>query len=206
MLTNLINYIQTDAVVLGRAINHLFWDLVDEAEDTRSRFRTHLELTRTREREARQYERLGFIGFSLLREQIPVEPTPETSRILTGIEQLHAEQQRLRNLAGAKPAGEGIPFPWRRLERLLQSGEWVVHMRMLPVSSPWCGRPMNAERPAGLCLAILRGETFQPFTPDTIGAPGDLLIILAPAPSRLAWDQWILRGVASEPGDAVSVP
>jgi hypothetical protein len=200
MLNYIITLIHAETVVIGRAINQMFWEIADDAQRTRSRIRTHRELRRLSDLETADYERLGQIGFSLLQDQISVDRTPEISMISTEIEQLRAEYQRQRNVLDAQLAGEALPFSWRRLERWVESGEWVVHAKILPDSSPWCGRSMSAERPAGVCLAIKRGENLRAVTPDTIAAPGDLMIILAPAASVPAWDRWILHGSASTAG------
>jgi hypothetical protein len=178
----------------------MFWEVVEEAQQSRSRFRTHRELVRLRERETARYTELGVIGFALLREQISVERTPETSRILTEIERLHAEQARQRRSAGHhQPLEQTLPLSWRRLERFVQTGEWSVQIHVLPESSPWCGRPMNAAHPPGLCLAIKRGDAVHPFTPEAIGVAGDRLIIVAPASCISAWDDWVLRGQPRSP-------
>lgn len=199
-MNNLINFIYDDAVVAGRAISQMFWEVVEEAQHSRSRLRTHRELARVRERETARYTQLGAIGFALLREQISVERTPETSRILAEIEQLHAEQERQRRSPSHQPLQQTLPFSWRHLERFVETGEWRVHIHVLPESSPWCGRPMNAEHPPGLCLAIKRGDAVHAFTPDAIGVAGDLLIIVAPAASVSAWDGWVVRGQPPSPG------
>lgn len=197
-MTNLINYLVDDIVVLGHAVNRIFWDVVDEAQQSRSRFRHHRVLTRLAERETGQYERLGRMGLELLRDGIPVERTPETSLVLAEIDRLQAEQRRLRDRYGSTLSETATPFPWRRLERAVHTGEWVIHVTALPDSSPWCGRPMTGRPPAGVCFAIKRGPSIQPVTPDTVGLGGDLLMILSPAANVSDWDRWMLQGAAEE--------
>lgn len=194
-MNKLINNIADDVVVISRAINQIFWEVVDEAQHTRSRLRIRREILRLSEQERALYEQLGQVGFDLLRERISVERTPEASQMLVEIEQQQIEQQRLRNLSDATALFEDPPFPWYRLMRLLETGEWTIHLQVLPESSPWCGRQMMV-RPltGGLCLAIKRGDATQPFTPNTVCLGGDLFVIVAPASSILVWNQWIVDG------------
>jgi hypothetical protein len=179
-------------------MNSIFWDVVDEAQQTRSRLRFRRELTRLAERETAQYERLSHMGFELLHDGIGIERTPETSQVLTEIDRLQAEQHELLARPDAKHLQTATPFPWHRLEKVLHTGEWVIHVQTLPDSSPWCGRPMIGRPAAGLCLAFKRGYSVEPFTPDTICLGGDLLLILSPAANVSDWDRWMLQGSSSQ--------
>lgn len=205
-MNNLIDYIQNDLVVVGRSMKQLFWGIVEEAQRTRLRLRAHHELSRLHDRENFQYQRLGHLGFSLFRDQVPVVPGPETAQILAEVGRLRAEQQRRKNLPDLTPQSEVPPFPWRRLESLIESGDWVVDVRILPETSPWCGRPMSDRHPPGVCLAVQRGESVQPWTAHTTALPGDALIIAAPASSASAWDGWIAWGTDEVAGSPVTGP
>jgi hypothetical protein len=134
------------------------------------------------------------MGFELLQDHLAVERTPKTLSFLAEIDRLRDEQHRLRRRPDAKYLETPTPFPWHRLEKVLESGEWVIHTRILPDSSPWCGRPMLTRSAAGVCFALKRGEAILPVAPDTVWVSGDLLMILSPVGSVSAWDRWILYG------------
>jgi hypothetical protein len=202
-MTNIINSISDDVVSLGHAITRIFWEVVDEAQQTRSRLRLRRELTRLAERETEHYEQLGKMGFELLHDGVVLEPTPQTSSVLVEIERLQAEQGRLLHGRDAKILEAATPFSWGRLQRALQAGEWVIHITALPDSSPWCGRRMTGGSPAGLCFGIQRGHSIQPVMPDTVCLPGDFLMILSPAANVSDWDRWILQGSADQAGEAL---
>ena len=200
-MNKLINSLVDDIAVLGFTMNRIFWEVVDEAQQTRSRLRLGRELTRLAERETSQYERLGHMGFEFIRDGIALERTPETSVILSEIDRLQAEQRRLRDRRDPKSLETVTPFPWRRLERALYTGGWVIHTEFLPDSSPRCGRPMGGEAPAGLCLAVKRGHAIHPVTPDSVWLGGDLLIILSPAENVSDWSRWMRQGPSNQAGN-----
>ena len=190
----MINSLASDMVAFGYALNRIFWDVVDETHQTRSRLRLRQGLSRLAEQQTHQYERLGRMGFELLRDGVAVERTPETAKVLSEIDRLQADQGRFLERRGANLSENRSPFPWQRLERGLRSGDSVVHVTALPDSSPWCGRPMASGAPAGVCIAFRRGRTIRPMTPETTCVGGDLLIVLSPAASVPDWDRWLTSG------------
>jgi hypothetical protein len=193
-MNNLINAVSNNIEIIARSFSQIFWEIADEAQQTRSRLRLQKELERLTERETAQYQQLGHMGFELLQDRLAIERTPKTLRFLAEIDRLRDEQHRLRRRPDAKYLETPTPFPWHRLEKVLESGEWVIHTRTLPDSSPWCGRPMMTRSAAGVCFALKRGDSVLPVAPDTVCLSGDLLMILSPVGSVSAWDRWIVYG------------
>jgi len=200
-MNNLLNNITDDVALLGHTVRRLFWEIVDETQQTRSRIRLRRELASLAERETSQYERLGQMGVELLQDGIAVARTLETSLILAEIDRLQGEQRRLMDPPEAKFQETAAPFPWHRIERALHTGEWVIHVKSLSDSSPWCGRPMTGEPAVGLCLAVKRGDSIQAVTPDTVCLGGDLLMILSPASYVSDWDRWMQQGPVMQAGE-----
>lgn len=193
-MNKLLNLVTNNVEVIARSLGQIFWEVADETQQARSRLRLQKELDRLAEQETAQYQRLGRMGFQLLQDHLTVERTPETSAVLAEIDHLRDEQHRLRRRPDAKHLAMPTPFPWHRLEKVLESGEWVIHTTTLPDSSPWCGRPMASRPVPGVCFALKRGDAILPLAPDTVWLSGDLLMILCPVGSVSAWDRWILFG------------
>lgn len=193
-LNNIAKNIADDCTTFAGAMEKMFWEVIAEAQQTRSRRRLRRELARLEEQETTHTQRLGQLGFQLLRDGIAVQPTPDTFKTLTELDRLRAEQRRLSMLFEARDP-DASPVSWRRLEDALQTGEIVVHFTSLPDSSPWCGRSMDTRGVPGLCVAFKRtGQAVQPFTSETTCRGGDLLIILSPAASVSMWERWIAHG------------
>lgn len=194
LLNTIVNNVTDDCLVFAESLKRMFWEVADQAERTRSRQRHRRELARLGEQETAEYRQLGLIGFQLLRDQVAVRPTSDTSRTLAELDRLRLEQRRRAALPEAKEP-ETPPVFWRRMEESLQTGELVINYIPVPDSSPWCGRSMTARPAAGLCFAFKRGgQAIQPFTPNTICLAGDMLIVLSPATTAAAWDRWIMDG------------
>lgn len=200
-MNKLINMVSSNIEIITRSFSQILWEIADETQQARSRLRLQKELERLTERETGQYQQLGHMGFELLRDHLAVERTPKTVMFLAEIERLRNEQHRLRRRPDAKYLETPTPFPWHRLEKVLESGEWVIHTKTLPDSSPWCGRSMMTRPAAGVCLALKRGDSILPVAPDTVWMGGDLLMILSPAGSVLAWDRWIVSGSSNTDDD-----
>ncbi|MFZ5862951.1 MAG: TrkA C-terminal domain-containing protein [Nitrospirota bacterium] len=82
----------------------------------------------------------------------------------------------------------------RRLARIIGTGSWRIHPVPITQESPWRGGTLTGDMPTGICLAVRRDQSLQPFTPDWRFLDGDVLLVLAPPTCYSDWDQWIANG------------
>lgn len=191
-----------DISVLAHACREILWEVADLAEDVRSQMKGRRDAARLAAREQGLHERMGRAAHALLSDGVSIERTPDFNAMLAELGQLATRQRNRMHGAHSEQAPLSPSVSVRRLTRALQAGDWRVHTMAIEASSPWLGKTLDEEPPAGLCLAVQRDRTLFPFSADWTFQQADLLLVLAPVSHLALWENWMAKG-STDYGDAL---
>jgi hypothetical protein len=172
-----------------RAFREAFWELADRAERTRARLRVRREQAALARREAVICGQLGRMGFALMEDGVSLIRTPEVAVLIEDIGRLAADQQQKeRRLAGE--LSEMAGFDWRRLSQQFEAGECVLTQIRVAPDAPGCGRSLTTNTPAGLCVAVKRGDELRQVSGGLTCRPDDILFVATPTSAVPQWESW----------------
>ncbi|OGW62529.1 MAG: hypothetical protein A2638_05945 [Nitrospirae bacterium RIFCSPHIGHO2_01_FULL_66_17] len=172
-----------------RAFREAFWELADRAERTRARLRVRREQAALARREAVICGQLGRMGFALMEDGVSLIRTPEVAALIEDIGRLAADQQQKeRRLAGE--LSEMAGFDWRRLSQQFEAGECVLTQICVAPDAPGCGRSLTTNTPAGLCVAVKRGDELRQVSGGLTCRPDDILFVATPTSAVPQWESW----------------
>jgi hypothetical protein len=190
-----------DASVLAHACREILWEVADLAEDVRSQMKSRRDLARIAEREQGLYEQIGRTAHALLSDGVSIERTPDFSAMLADLSRLASQRRNRMRVPDSAHIPLSPSVSVRRLTRALQAGDWRVHTVALEASSPWIGKTLDRDPPAGFCLAVQREHTLFPYSADWTFQQADLLLVLAPVSDLELWDNWIAQGSTNLVGE-----
>jgi hypothetical protein len=172
-----------------RAFREAFWELADRAERTRARLRVRREQAALARREAVICGQLGRMGFALMEDGVSLIRTPEVAALIEDIGRMAADQQQKeRRLAGELSAM--ADFDWRRLSQQFEAGECVLTQIRVAPDAPGCGRSLTTDTPAGLCVAVKRGDELRQISGGLTCRPDDILFVATPTCAIPQWESW----------------
>ena len=188
-MTNIPRYLLDEASDFLRAFREAFWELADRAERTRARLRVRREQAALARREAVICGQLGRMGFALMEDGVSLIRTPEVAALIEDIGRLAADQQQKeRRLAGE--LSEMAGFDWRRLSQQFEAGECVLTQIRVAPDAPGCGRSLTTNTPAGLCVAVKRGDELRQVSGGLTCRPDDILFVATPTSAVPQWESW----------------
>jgi len=188
-MTNIPRYLLDEASDFLRAFREAFWELADRAERTRARLRVRREQAALARREAVICGQLGRMGFALMEDGVSLIRTPEVAALIEDIGRLAADQQQKeRRLAGE--LSEMAGFDWRRLSQQFEAGECVLTQICVAPDAPGCGRSLTTNTPAGLCVAVKRGDELRQVSGGLTCRPDDILFVATPTSAVPQWESW----------------
>lgn len=188
-MINLTRYLLDETSDFLRAFREAFWELADRAERTRARLRVRREQAALAHREAVIYGQLGRMGFALVEDGVSLIRTPEVAALIEDIGRLMADrQQKERRLAGE--LSEMAGFDWRRLSQQFEAGECVITQIRVAPDAPGCGRSLTTDTPAGLCVAVKRGNELRQVSGGLTCRPDDILFVATPTSAVPQWESW----------------
>ena len=188
-MTNITRYLLDEASDFLRAFREAFWELADRAERTRARLRVRREQAALARREAVICGQLGRMGFALLEDGVSLIRTPEVAALIEDMRRLAADQQQKeRRLAGE--LSEMAGFDWRRLSQQFEAGECVLTQIRVAPDAPGCGRSLTTNTPAGLCVAVKRGDELRQVSGGLTCRPDDILFVATPTSAVPQWESW----------------
>lgn len=155
----------------------------------RARLRVRREQGALARREASIHRRLGRMGFDLIEDGVSLVRTPEIAALIEEIGRLAADQKRTEHrLAGELSETSG--FDWRRLSRQIESGACALTLIHVAPDAPGCGRSLTIDTPAGLCIAVKRGDELRQVSADVTCRPDDILFVVTPTSAIPQWEVW----------------
>ena len=188
-MTNIPRYLLDETSDFLRAFREAFWELADRAERTRARLRVRREQAALVRREAVICGQLGRMGFALLEDGVSLIRTPEVAALIEDIGRMAADQQQKeRRLAGE--LSEMAGFDWRRLSQQFEAGECVLTQIRVAPDAPGCGRSLTTNTPAGLCVAVKRGDELCQVSGGLTCRPDDILFVATPTSAVPQWESW----------------
>ena len=188
-MTNIPRYLLDETSDFLRAFREAFWELADRAERTRARLRVRREQAALARREAAICGQLGRMGFALMEDGVSLIRTPEVAALIEDIGRMAADQQQKeRRLAGELSAM--ADFDWRRLSQQFEAGECVLTQIRVAPDAPGCGRSLTADTPAGLCVAVKRGDELRQISGGLTCRPDDILFVATPTCAIPQWESW----------------
>jgi hypothetical protein len=172
-----------------RVFREAFWELADRAERTRARLRVRREQAALARREAVICGQLGRMGFALMEDGVSLIRTPEVAALIEDIGRMTADQQQKeRRLTGE--LSEMAGFDWRRLSQQFEAGECVLTQIRVAPDAPGCGRSLTTDTPAGLCVAVKRGDELRQVSGGLTCRPDDILFVATPTSAIPQWESW----------------
>lgn len=188
-LTNIPRYLLDETSDFLRAFREAFWELADRAERTRTRLRVRRDQAALARREAVICGQLGRMGFALMEDGVSLTRTPEIAALIEDIGRLAADrQQKEHRLAGE--LSEMAGFDWRRLSQQFEAGECVLTQIRVAPDAPGCGRSLTTDTPAGLCVAVKRGDELRQVSGGLTCRPDDILFVATPTSAVPQWESW----------------
>lgn len=188
-MTNIARYLLDETSDFLRASREAFWELADRAERTRTRLRVRREQAAVARREAVICGQLGRMGFALMEDGVSLIRTPEVAALIEDMRRLAADQQQKeRRLAGE--LSEMAGFDWRRLSQQFAAGECVLTQIRVTPDAPGCGRSLTTDTPAGLCVAVKRGDELRQVSGGLTCRPDDVLFVATPTSAVPQWESW----------------
>ena len=198
-MINLPRHLLDETSDFLRAFREAFWELADRAERTRARLRVRREEAALARREAVICGQLGRMGFALMEDGVSLIRTPEVAALIEDIGRLAADQQqKARRLAGE--LSEMAGFDWRRLSQQFEAGECVLMQIRVAPDAPGCGRALTTNTPAGLCVAVKRGDELRQVSGGLTCQPDDILFVATPTSAVPQWESWA-GGTSTTPVD-----
>jgi len=125
----------------------------------------------------------------LMEDGVSLIRTPEVAALIEDIGRMAADQQQKeRRLAGELSAMAG--FDWRRLSQQFEAGECVLTQIRVAPDAPGCGRSLTTDTPAGLCVAVKRGDELRQISGGLTCRPDDILFVATPTSAIPQWESW----------------